>query len=118
MSDFPRRPSFVNEDVERRHDVRGPVKGLHCALSGGVVVDVIEAGRRGVFVALEDPDAYPLGVRMDVVLDIARERAGGAASAVTARVEVVRKEIDPRRGVALMIVHMTPAAEAVYLGWL
>jgi hypothetical protein len=115
MTDFPRRPSFIAEDVERRTDLRGPVRGLRCALPGGAVVDVLEAGKRGVFIGLDDPDAYPLGARLEIALDVA---PGITPAAVRARVEVVRKEIDPRRGAALMIVHIAPAAEAVYLGWL
>ena len=111
MSDVPHRPSFVAEKLERRTGVRGPVKGLRCALPGGRSGDVLEAGRRGVFVDVADPDAYPLGARLDVVISASD---GNAA----ARVDVVRKEIDPRRGIALLIVHMSPAAEEVYLGWL
>jgi hypothetical protein len=118
MTDFPRRPSFIAEDIERRTDLRGPVKGLRCALPGGAWVDVLEAGRRGVFVGLDDPDVYALGSRLEVTLEIAAERAIGSGGPIAARVEVVRKEIDPRRGAALMIVHITPAAEAIYLGWL
>jgi hypothetical protein len=115
MTDFPRRPSFVSENVERRTDLRGPVRGLRCALPGGAVVDVLEAGKRVVFIALDDPDIYPLGERLEIGLDVAPVPA---PAAVRARVEVVRKEIDPRRGAALMIVHIAPAAEAIYLGWL
>lgn len=111
MSDVPHRPSFIAQPLERRTGVRGPVKGLRCALPGGKSADVVEAGRRGVFVEVPDPDAYPLGARLDVVISAAD---GNAA----ARVEVIRKEIDPRRGVALLIVHMSPAAEEVYAAWL
>jgi hypothetical protein len=111
MSDFPRRPSFVAENVERRTGVRGPVKGLRCALPAGRSALVLEAGRRGVFIEVDDPDSFALGARLDVVIS-------GPDGNAAARVDVVRKEIDPRRGIALLIVHMSPAAEETYLAWL
>ena len=76
-------------------------------LPGDERVEVLEAGRRGVFVALDDPDRFPLGHRLDITVT-SRGRAAAAAA------DVVRKEIDPRRGIALLIVHMSPDAEAEY----
>jgi hypothetical protein len=107
-SDFGHEPSIVAEDVERRTDLRGPVRDLDCKLPGGETVRVLEAGRRAIFIALDDPDRFPLGARLEV--EVGRPRG----KHVTARVEVVRKEIDPRRGVALLLVHLSPAAKTAY----
>lgn len=97
-----------DEEVERRTNLRGPVRDLVVVLPGNERVEVLEAGRRGVFVALADPDRFPLGHRLEFhVISHGRSAIG--------RGEVVRKEIDPRRGVALLIVHMSPADEAAYL---
>jgi hypothetical protein len=106
-SDFTREASIVRESVERRRRPRGPVSGLEAVLPDDEKVAVLEAGRRGIFVALEDPDRFALGARLDLVLS-------GRGRHVRARVEVVRKEIDPRRGVALLIVHMSPGDEAAF----
>ena len=94
-------------DVERRTDLRGPVRDLEVTLPGGERAVVLEAGRRGVFVALDDPDRFALGTRLEITIT---GRGGSAA----ARADVVRKEIDPRRGIALLIIHMSPAATAAY----
>ena len=98
---------MVRESVERRTDRRGPVRHLAALLPGGEAVEVLEAGRRGIFIALEDPDRFPLGARLEVTIT-------GRGHRAIARAEVVRKEIDPRRGVALLIVHMSPTAAEDY----
>ncbi len=95
------------EEVERRTNIRGPVRDLTVNLPDGEQLAVLEAGKRGVFVALHDPDRYPLGHRLDITVTSRGRSAAG-------RAEVVRKEIDPRRGIALLIVHMSPDAEAEY----
>lgn len=100
-------PANDADEVERRAGVRGPVRDLWAELPGGARVAVLEAGKKGVFVALDDPDSVALGARMDIVIVGANARA-------SARCELVRKEIQPRRGVALMIMHMTPADEQAY----
>jgi hypothetical protein len=97
----------TESEVERRTDVRGPVRDLEVVLPGDERVAVLEAGKRGVFVALDDPDRFALGARLEITI----AWRGGA---VTARAEVVRKEIDPRRGIALLIMHMSPAGAAAY----
>ncbi len=104
---FGREPSVIVEEVERRTDARGPVRDLEVVLPGGEVAAVLEAGKRGVFVALDDPDRFALGAKLEVTI---RGRGKSAAG----RIEVVRKEIDPRRGIVLLIVHMSPAAAADY----
>ncbi|HTJ45852.1 MAG TPA: hypothetical protein VL463_27300 [Kofleriaceae bacterium] len=100
-----------DDDVERRAGVRGPVRDLHAELPGGVRGAVLEAGRKNVFVAHDDPDSVALGARIEITIVGAQARA-------IARCEVVRKEIQPRRGLALLIVHMAPAAETTYLAML
>lgn len=97
----------TESDVERRTDLRGPVRDLEVTLPGDERVAVLEAGKRGVFVALDDPDRFPLGARLEITITSRGREAAG-------RTEVVRKEIDPRRGIALLIVHMSPAAAAAY----
>jgi hypothetical protein len=95
------------ESVERRTELRGPVRHLEVVLPGGEKVVVLEAGKRGIFIALDDPDRFALGARLEVTI-------AGKGRRVSGRAEVVRKEIDPRRGIALMIVHMSPTAAADY----
>lgn len=97
----------TESEVERRTDLRGPVRDLEVTLPGDERVAVLEAGKRGVFVALDDPDRFALGARLDVTI-------AGRGHIAAGRAEVVRKEIDPRRGIALLIVHMSPAAATAY----
>jgi hypothetical protein len=105
--DFSREASVVRESVERRTDRRGPVRHLEALLPGGETVEVLEAGQRGIFLAIEDPDRFSLGARLEVTIS-------GRGRKAVARGEVVRKEIDPRRGLALLIVHMSPTAAEEY----
>ena len=97
----------TESEVERRTDLRGPVRDLEVVLPGDERVAVLEAGKRGVFVALDDPDRFALGAKLEITITGRGQTAAG-------RAEVVRKEIDPRRGIALLIVHMSPAAAAAY----
>jgi hypothetical protein len=97
-----------DDDVERRSDVRGPVRDLWAELpGGGARLAVLEAGMKGVFLAVDDPDAFALGARLEVTI-------AGAQGKATARCELIRKEIHPRRGIALLIVSMSPADETTY----
>ena len=96
-----------DDEVERRSDVRGPRRDLYAELPGGERLAVLEAGRKGVFLAHDDPDSFALGARLEIAI-------AGAAGKATARCELVRKEIQPRKGIALLIVHMAPAAETIY----
>jgi hypothetical protein len=102
---------MADEDVERRSDVRGPRRDLWAELPDGARLVVLEAGRKGVFLAHDDPDAFALGAKLEIAIDGAQGRAA-------ARCEVVRKEIQPRKGFALLIVSMSPAAEATYVALL
>ncbi len=96
-----------DDDVERRGGVRGPVTGLMAAVGGLAAAPIVEAGTKALFVELPDPDVLPLGVPTDAVLMSPKRRAH-------ARVDVIRKEIAPRRGVALLIVSMSPADEEAW----
>ncbi|MCE9576858.1 MAG: hypothetical protein K8W52_27175 [Deltaproteobacteria bacterium] len=108
-SDNRRETTFVGEDVERRSRVRGPVRDLVAELPGGAHAVVTEAGDTAIFIEQADPDALALGARLEIVIV-------GAGGRAPARVEVVRKEIHPRRGVALLLVHLAPDALATYRG--
>lgn len=92
------------EEVERRSDVRGLMNGLEVVLPDQRRVEALEASRKGIFVAVDDPDAMSLGDTLQV------EVHRGDRS-FTCRTEIVRKEIHPRRGVALRIIQLTPVAE-------
>jgi hypothetical protein len=102
-------PSGIDDDVERRNNLRGPVaaRGLMAAVGGLAPAPIVEAGRKALFVELPDPDVLPLGIPTEAVLIGPDRRA-------LARVDVIRKEIAPRRGVALLIVHLSPADEEAW----
>lgn len=100
----------LDDDVERRNNVRGPVAalGLQAVIGKLPPAPIVEAGRKALFVELTDPDVLPLGVPTEAVLI-------GPAGRALARVDVIRKEIAPRRGVALLIVHLAPADEEAWV---
>ena len=89
----------AGEEIERRREVRGTMHGLSIALLAprAAEFDAVEASRRAFFVHVDEPDAYRLG-------DVHDGRIERDGHRVRARLEVIRKEIDPRRGVALRIV--------------
>lgn len=95
------------DEVERRGNLRGPVAGLMCAVGGLAAAPILEAGRTALFVELPDPDVLPLGHPTEAVLM-------GPLGRALARVDVIRKEIAPRRGVALLIIHLSPADEEIW----
>jgi hypothetical protein len=98
---------FVEEEeVERRRDVRGTPSGLCVTLvtPRAARFDAVEASRRAFFVHVDDPDSFRLGETFDGQIDQGAERAH-------VRLEVVRKEIEPRRGVVLHITHIDPDSE-------
>ena len=96
-----------DDDVERRGGVRGPVTGLVAVVGGLPAAPIVEAGTKALFVELPDPDVLPLGVPTEAVLIGPTRRAH-------ARVDVIRKEISPRRGIALLIISMSPADEEAW----
>jgi len=95
------------EEIERRRDVRGIAAGLHIRFTAPRAADfqAVEASRRSFFVHVDDPERYRLGE----VYDASIEHSGRIAKA---RLEVIRKEIDPRKGVALRIAHIAPDSES------
>jgi hypothetical protein len=96
------------EEIERRREIRGTASGLRIRFVGPrpAEFEAVEASRRSFFVHVDDPERYRLGDVHDATI----EHGGRAANA---RLEVIRKEIDPRRGVALRIAHIAPEGETV-----
>ncbi len=92
------------EEVERRRNTRGILRGLEIIFPDGVVLSVGDGSRKGFFVEAEDPDRFRLGEVVEVGL-----RRGDTG--FECRVEVVRKDIHPRRGIVFRIVYITPVAE-------
>lgn len=107
MSDFDdAEPSLKLEEIERRREPRGIMRDLTVTLASGDEHRVLEASRKGFFVAAEDPEVFRLGDMQEIGL-----RRDDDGTSFRCRVEVARKEIHPRQGVALRIIHMTPVAE-------
>src|SRR5689334_7543074 len=99
MADAPRwddwdEPSLERHVVERRRQPRGFVRGLALTVEGDRRLEAVEASSKGFFAHLDDPDAFRLGEthEIEVVRGSHRFRC---------RVEVVRKELVARTGVAL-----------------
>jgi hypothetical protein len=88
---------LVVEEVERRTEPRGFFPGMIATVLEGAYAgrafDVDEASRRGLFLKEENPDSIPLGTRF--VLEVVYRD-----SSFRCHLEVARKEIQPRRGVA------------------
>jgi hypothetical protein len=97
----------MGQPVERRGEPRGLMHGLSITLPGDRRVDAVEASRKGLFAEVDDPDSFVLGDVFEI--SVSRE-----SLTLTCRVEVVRKEIHPRCGVALRIAYYTPVAEETY----
>ena len=97
-------PSLQMEAIERRVEPRGLVRNVRVKLPDGTEVEALEAARKGFFLPVDDPDRFRLGesLQLEVMLD---------DKSLECRVEVVRKEIEPRRGVATRIMYLTPVAE-------
>ena len=94
------------EEVERRREPRGVFPGLHIDLTAPKPSSfaAVEASRRGFFVRVDDPEAYILGEVHEAAITLADRT-------VKCRLEVIRKEIEPRRGVALRISFIDPRNE-------
>jgi hypothetical protein len=94
------------EEVERRREPRGVFEGLKIDILTPYPAsfDAVEASRRGFFVREDDPEKYTLG-------DIHEVRVSLRGKSITCRMEVFRKEIEPRRGVALRIAFIDPKNE-------
>jgi hypothetical protein len=96
--------SLDHEAVERREEPRGLVHEFYAEVPGLGRCQVAEASRKGFFARVADPERVRLGDTLDVQVERGERRIG-------CKVEVVRKEIHPRRGVVLRIVHIGPVAE-------
>jgi hypothetical protein len=110
-----RDDEFPSEEVERRREPRGVFPGLDIELFGAKAArfEAVEASRRGFFVPVDDPEYYILGEVHE-----AKIRLRGHTCAC--RLEVFRKELAPRRGVALRIAIIDPKNEEALktlLGW-
>lgn len=97
---------FPREEVERRRDPRGVFPGLRIELTRPqpASFEAVEASRRSFFVRVDDPEAWTLG-------DVHEARISLGERAATCRLEVFRKEIEPRRGFALRIHFIDPSNE-------
>ena len=88
---------LVVEEVERRTEPRGFFPEMVATVLEGAYAgrkfDVDEASRRGLFLKLENPDSIPLGTQF--VLEVTYR-----GRTFRCHLEVARKEIQPRRGVA------------------
>jgi hypothetical protein len=102
-------PSLRLEAVERRSEPRGVMRGLAVQVVGGPTLAAVEASIKGFFAQVGNPESFRLGDMHDVEV---RQGALGFGC----RVEVVRKEIAPRCGVALRIVRIAPDAHELLLG--
>jgi hypothetical protein len=94
------------EEVERRHALRGAYPGLHIALLAPreAAFENVEASRRGFFVRVADPEVYRLAEVFDADVVV-------RGQVVTCKLEVVRKELVPRVGIALRVAHIDPTAD-------
>jgi hypothetical protein len=105
-SDFDSsEPSVLVEMVERRGELRGLACDVQVAIGDLEPCPAVEMSRKGVFVAVREPDVFPLG-QMYALTIWDRERR------LSCRAEVVRKETEPRRGIALRIDVISPDDEA------
>lgn len=92
------------EPIERRGKVRGYVYGVEIDLDGEHTHSLVEGSPRGMFVQLEDPESMPLRKVFSAVIRFEDVK-------LRCKVEVVRKEVEPRSGVGLRIVQISPDAE-------
>lgn len=98
---------LTGEEVERRRELRGYAPGLSIVVTDprGATFDAVEASARSFFVAVAEPERFRLGE----MLEVSVQRDGQVA---LCRLEVIRKEIHPRTGMALRLVTIDPVNEA------
>jgi hypothetical protein len=98
-------PTLTLEVIERRRQPRGVVRALtlHVPADGESTLDAVEASSHGFFARVDDPEAFGLGDVLEVEVRRGRVR-------FRCDVEVIRKSVAPRRGVALRITRIAPAA--------
>jgi hypothetical protein len=97
-------PSLTVEAVERRGEPRGLVRGLVVELTAGRQLDAVEASTKGFFARVPEPERYRLG-------EVHQAEVSRGPLRFRCTVEVVRKEIAPRTGIALRIVRIAPDAQ-------
>lgn len=97
-----------DEAVERRRALRGTVVGLRVSLTAPreATFDAVEASPRAFFVRAADPEAFRLGEVFEAVVEHRARRAA-------VRLEVIRKELHPRSGVALRVATIDAGNRAV-----
>lgn len=95
---------LVLENVERRRVIRGIMHELEITFPNAQTFSVAEASRKDFFALTNDPEAFKLGSVHEISI---RHKE----TSFSCRVEVVRKSIHPRSGIALRLVHITPVAE-------
>jgi hypothetical protein len=100
------------EAIERRGEPRGVFPGLKARImagpGSGTEYDVLEASRVGFFMRMPKPDSLALGTLISMTLDHQGRQ-------LVLEGEVVRKEIDPRNGIAVRIAAFADEdAEATY----
>src|SRR5262245_32131955 len=97
-----------SQEVERRGELRATFPGLRIRLLAprAATFEAVEASRRSFFVRAGDPEAFRLGE----ISDSAIEHGERAAAC---RLEVIRKELHPRCGVALRIASIDARNEQV-----
>jgi hypothetical protein len=106
-SEDPDTDQFIKEEVERRRAPRGLFPGLTVRLlDGGAArtLDVIEASRKSLFLAADNPAAYTLNLPHEAEIAF-------KSRSVRCKVEVVRAETSPRRGIAVVVKEITPEAD-------
>jgi hypothetical protein len=94
------------EEVERRREVRGLVRGIQIALLAPreATFEAVEASRQSFFVPVADPEQFRLG-------DVFDARVQHEGRSARCRLEVIRKQIEPRSGIALRLAHIDPENE-------
>lgn len=99
----------ANESVERRGEPRGNYHGLRAVLREPPLgeVAVPDASRAGFFAELAHPDSIALGAELKVELHYKDRNA-------IVQVRVIRKELEPRHGIAVIISEADPADGARY----
>jgi hypothetical protein len=97
---------ILDQAIERRKEPRGAFPGLKVELSGSkpAIYEAVEGGRRSFFVPEALPDRWQLGEVVDAKVSLRGRTAA-------CKLEIFRKEMEPRRGMALRVVGVDPAAE-------
>jgi hypothetical protein len=98
----------LKEEVERRRELRGVMPGLRIVLRAPrtAAFEAVEASPRSFFVRAADPEGFRLGEVLEGEIEHGARRAA-------VRLEVIRKELHPRAGVALRVTSIDPHNQSV-----